>query len=729
MFGHDFKRLAVECVSGPEHETPGIAHCGAIARSVDNGPPHGNGFPQSDTNVGLPRARSVARERPTRRDRAVARSLQRRLRVSGRPLSALLCALLLCSGACASRRAARQASGAEDRLRRIRIEGNEALDDDTIKEHLYLEETEWFPLPRRAYLYESYLEVDRERIEALYHAHGYYGATVTDVRVERVRERPVVDVVFVVDEGAPTTVRSIDLRWPEGPPSGPPDERATPASVESHQELTVGRAFDVGELHDSEATMASALHSRGYAFASVTGKARVDRVERTADVSYTLVPGPFVRLGRVEIEGLVTVPEHPVRVEVEGLVGMPFSPARLQRMEDAVYALDVFGTVSVTHAEQPPNGMADGVVDVKIVVEEDRPQALELGVSLRLQPTRWEQLGTIRYTHDNLGRTLTQLSARLEAGYAELPSALRPQEHGPIVTLSPRLRKKGLLEDRLVWTLEPKLELGIWPGYQFYAASNRVGVSRFFTRFLEVGLAHDVRFVDFFHVSPTLDASRSVLGLDYRDPYLLSGIETRVAVYLTDRMAAPRNGVVLEVTHYLAGGIFGGQFDFNKVIPELRGYYTPLPNRLQLAARAQLGFIVPFGDEPGAPFDLKLYLGGADTVRGWGPRQLSPTVSRCSSGSCQRIPVGGRTSVLGNAELRVRVWQELWTVAFFDLGDVQEDVATFRPSHWTYAMGPGLRYHSPIGSFRLDLGIRLNDPWQYPNDRRWALHLGLGGTF
>lgn len=642
----------------------------------------------------------------------------------------LAIALALPPGACASRRAARQVSGAEDRIRKIQIVGNEALDDEAIEEHLNLEQTQWFPLPRRAYLYEGYLEIDRQRIEELYDAHGHYDAVVTNVAVKRVREH-VVDVVFEVEEGLPTEVRAVEVRWPEGPPTGPQDDRVAPGRVAALGRLTEGETFDVEELHDSEAAMESALRSRGYAFAKVEGTARVDRTERVAEVGYTLVPGPFVRLGRLEIEGLRTVPERAVRTEVEDVLGKPYSPARLERIEDAIYGLSVFSTVAVTHADEPRDGPAGAkVVDVKVVVEEGRPQQVELGVSLGLQPTRWEQLASVRYTHENLAQTLTSLSVRLEAGYAELPALYRPDEHGPVGTLAPRLRKKGLLEKKLVWTLEPMLQLGIWPGYQFWAASNRVGVSRFFTRFVLLGLSHNLRFVDFFDVSPVLDRSRSILGLDFRDPYLLSYIQLHGALYLTDRVAAPRHGVQLETRYDLAGGIFGGQFDFHRITPELRGYYTPLDDRLQLAARARLGFIVPFGDEPGAPIDEKLYLGGADTVRGWGPRQLSPALRRCPTGEdCLPIPIGGYTSVLMNVEARVRVWRELWGVAFFDVGDVQEEVGTFDPSHWAYTVGPGLRYQSPIGQFRLDVGIKLNDPWNRPDEPMWALHFGLGDAF
>jgi outer membrane protein assembly factor BamA len=46
---------------------------------------------------------------------------------------------------------------------------------------------------------------------------------------------------------------------------------------------------------------------------------------------------------------------------------------------------------------------------------------------------------------------------------------------------------------------------------------------------------------------------------------------------------------------------------------------------VQLAFRAETGYILPYGGKrPAVPFNIKFYLGGADTVRGWRQRRLSP---------------------------------------------------------------------------------------------------------
>ncbi len=637
-------------------------------------------------------------------------------------------ALLLSIGACAHKRTTvKEVSGAEARVGKIDIHGNKALDDEKIEEHMNLKETEWFPKPTRRWYLEGLVPIDRKRIEELYAAHGYYAANVEKFEPRFRKKGKVVDLHVDVQENEPTLVRSLVFHWPEGPPKGPPDKRADPRRIVEHCELAEGKPFDIEKMEESESTMRAALMQRGYAFAEVEASARVDRVGRIAHVEFDVVPGQFVRIGEIRVSGLVDVPEKPVRVEVEGWKGKPFSPDRIDAIEDAVYGLDVFSTVTVV----PDKEAKDGKLGVTIEVVESKPQSVKLGVGLGLDPNRWEQFGSMTYTHANLGKKLLRFDLRVKAGYAELPAIWRPEEHGPIGLVEPSLRHKGFLEKKLVWTLTPSFELGIQRGYQFYSPRTRVGVSRFFTRFFELELSHNFRFVDFFSVDPALNTSDSILGLDFRDPYILSYIELKPTVHLTDRILEPSNGVVLGVTYNLAGGIFGGDYDYNRLTPEVRAYYTPLKNRLQLAGRAQTGFIIPFGDEPGAPFDLKYYLGGSNTVRGYGVRQISPSIPSCDADGtdCNDIPVGGETMVSGNFEIRARAWKGLWFVAFTDMGDVRGGLFEFAPSKWSYTVGPGVRYHSKIGVFRLDVGFRVNKTEYGEGQPIAAVHFGLGEAF
>jgi outer membrane translocation and assembly module TamA len=152
--------------------------------------------------------------------------------------------------------------------------------------------------------------------------------------------------------------------------------------------------------------------------------------------------------------------------------------------------------------------------------------------------------------------------------------------------------------------------------------------------------------------------------------------------------------------------------------------------RLQLATRAEVGFLFPFGETTDTGMWSNYFLGGYNTIRGWGGKKLAPSVEFCvESEDCETLRIGGRTMVLGNVELRLLTVESLFVVAFLDVGDVQYGVLTFAPPEWNYSVGGGVRYDTPVGKVRLDFGYRVNDPAPYRDEPRWGIHLGLGEAF
>ena len=369
-------------------------------------------------------------------------------------------------------------------------------------------------------------------------------------------------------------------------------------------------------------------------------------------------------------------------------------------------------------------------MELRVRVSEAEPQSVRLGVALQFEAARWEELFVASYTHTNLLGHLTRLDLGVAAGYAELPDPFGPDAHGPVFTLVPALTKKGLFEEYLVWTERPSFQLDIQEGYQYYSPANRVGVGRWFAGFVRADISHNLRFVDFYRRSPELAAKDSVLGRDFRDPFTLSYVELQADFYFVDSIPAPQNGAIVALAYDLAGGPLAGDYAFQKVDGTVRGYWRPL-RRLQLAARLQTGLILPYGDSGGAPITFRFYLGGANSVRGWGSRKLSPRLEECgddAQADCDSIPIGGYTLIQGNLEARVLVAGGVWLVGFVDAGDVQAAAHTYVPSQWNYSAGPGLRFDSPVGLFRLDAGIRLNDPGVY-DEPGWSVYFGLGEAF
>lgn len=648
-------------------------------------------------------------------------------------------ALLLIVSACAGRKF-EDVRGVDSYITEVEFVGVQRFKKKELLQYLNMGETSRLPWRDKFPYSPALLPIDGQRIVEVYRAHGYYDTEVLGIdpvvtKVGRVylfgkrkgsRAPSKMKLTVTVREGAPTRVRGLAFVWP--PNNYAKDWHGQPAfkKVENSSTLKEGEVFEIPKLNMSTELLGKKLQDNGYAFAKVEEEALVEP-GMGVDVRFDLQPGTQYKIDdEIEIEGLVGVPEKAVRNEILFAPGKPFSPGMITRIEQAVYGLEVFDSVTVTFVKSPTR--ADRVA-VKIKVVEARTQSVQVGLGFGFDPIRWEERVSVLYTHKNLFHNLTRFDLRTTAGYAELPSLFRPEAHGPLLRVEPRLKRKGFLEKYTVWTLAPSFELGIWQGYQFYTPQLRMGASRFFGKYVQLELTYNLRYVDFFNVSPALNSKESILGRDFRDPYTLSYIEPALNFYFVDSILKPRNGAILGVMYDLAG--LGGDFSFNKVVPTVRGYYSP-HKRITLAARLSVGFIFPFGKKAGAPFDMRFYLGGADSVRGWGLRRLSPKVydDECEmAGSCAGVPVGGQTMVLANFEARVRTVDQLYVAAFVDMGDVREGIQTFSPANWNYAAGPGVRYASKIGTFRLDLGIRLNETDRSVNERGWAIHFGLGESF
>jgi outer membrane protein insertion porin family len=229
--------------------------------------------------------------------------------------------------------------------------------------------------------------------------------------------------------------------------------------------------------------------------------------------------------------------------------------------------------------------------------------------------------------------------------------------------------------------------------------------------------------------TPSFAKTLIALGLDPLNGKargLLSSVDIDYHRSTADNTLNARSGYTVDAHLEQAGKALQGDYEFVETILEGR-YYAALGNRAVLAVKARGGSIgAARGENLKVPFFRRYWLGGATSLRGWGRFDVAPLVAG--------LPIGGHTMVESSTELRVPVWGNFSAVLFADAGNVWNNAWDFNLNDLRYDVGPGLRYQTPFGPLRFDLGYQLNRiPGLFingrPEPRRFRVHFSIGQAF
>jgi translocation and assembly module TamA len=626
--------------------------------------------------------------------------------------------------------AARPAAAEPDPwVKHVRIDGNRAFSDRTLRNRLATRPTGWWPLAHRQPFDAAALDVDLRRVTAFYADRGYFDARITDHHVAE-HDKGAVDVVIVVDEGKPTHVEHLAL---EHFPGGV--DRSVRAAAR-RAGLREGAVFDYDRYAELKAAAGAALKEAGYAYSTVKGDVAVDRDRRMATVTLDASPGPFVRLGRAEITGNGGIPTAKLLHRVTWDPGDPYHPSEISTTQGRLYEFGVFSSVRMDLPPEPTDH-----ADVHITVTPGRLHEVKLGGGAGIERSRQEVRLRAQWTASNFMGGLRKLRLRLLPAYVAIPDAWNPQRSGPTVDADADLMQPDLFSADVTLHALAGFETTLTEGYRAQGPRAVLGLERpFFRSRLLLGGSWNLQYYDFTDVSDVFDPTKTPLGLGFVDPYRLAFLEQTAQLDLRDRALAPRYGGFAAVRFEEGSSAFAGQFDYLKISPELR-LYVPLHRRVVLAGRAQVGWLRPFsGGDMDSPVTRRYRLGGPSSHRGFGFGRLSPQVADDKG---RLVPVGGNGSALGSLDLRVDVLklggQWLGVTPFFDTGDVVASFDRLSLGHMHNAAGISLDYDTPIGAVRAGVAMRLNrlsgeivpdQPVANPDPgQRFVFHVTIGEAF
>ena len=649
--------------------------------------------------------------------------------------------------------------GDRHKLVGIEISGNRYFDTELLSSRLQIYKAAF---GSRGRFSRRLLEGDRQSMENLYRSNGFATATVAAQVQDNYKGREgLLFIRFVISEGVQTRVADLRIEGNQafgqeellGVIASSPGQPYSDANVDSDRANILALYFNEGF---PQATFESTMETLGSdpapaesssAASSGADRSRESRDEKkvaatpdTVRLIYHIHEGPQIHVRRVFLTGYDHTRRSVVQRQVQVKPAQPLREGQVVDTQRRLYNLGVFNRVTI--AQQNPLG-TDPDKDIVVLVEEAKRYTMAYGGGFEVQrlasttnPTAGEvqasPRGIFEITKLNLTGRADSLSLKLRGSTIQGRALLG--YNAPNAFSSPRLSFQATAfyekstdintfteshyEGAVQLTDQRSHATGLFARYSF----RKILLSNLNIRPEEVPLFEQ----------PTLVSEFSFTWI--RD--------TR------DNPADASKGWFNSGDFGVAATGIGSSASFLRLLYQNSSYH-PIKRRFSFARSIRIGVLDPYGDTVSLTFPApteqpppriiplpeRFYAGGGTSLRGFALNQAGPR------DSVTGFPVGGQALLILNQELRFPlhlpyIGNKLGGTIFYDAGNVYSKVSRvtlrwlppkpiFNPAtpnqcqynctnelnYLSNSIGVGVRYATPVGPIRVDLGYQMNRPY------------------
>jgi outer membrane protein insertion porin family len=635
--------------------------------------------------------------------------------------------------------------GAQYRVSRVEISGNASVPLSELAPGLRQRDGQPFSAAK--------LDADVSAIESLYHRRGF-AAAKAEAALEQQDAvagagQMLVLVRMTIREGVRTLVASVRI---EG------NQSVADAALRPSLGLQPGQPFFLPQIAVDRDALQLQYANLGYQSATVEANPGMTADLAGADVVFTVHEGPRIFVDHVLIVGNVRTRTETIERELQI---KPGDPLGLQALGDSQRRLAALGLFRRTRITEVRHG-DETTRDLLVTVEEAPVTTVGYGGGV--------EAGQVIAAAGQGGLAQTQIDfaprAFFETTRRNLFGKNRSVNLFGRISLHPDTigtgsAASGLSEYRLLASFREPRVLNTRADASLTGVIEQQRRSSFnFARksfIAEAGrrLAHGVSLSGSYQIQrtkvffdPQFDPNNK-LPLDRLFPQvLLSSFASSIARDTRDDVLDPGAGGYLSANGQIAARRIGSEVGLAKTFLTAQAFRTlPHSRRMVLAGNVRVGLATGFPRDvvrtdglgqvvvgnDGQPIvdrveDLpasERFFAGGDTMRGFALDQLG-TASTIKNG----VAIGGNALIIVNAELRAPVRGGFGIVGFFDTGNVFARTTDINLGELRSAAGFGLRYKSPIGPIRVDLGFKLR---RHTIDGRredlTAFHISLGQAF
>ncbi len=582
------------------------------------------------------------------------------------------------------------------RISKIRFEGNQEFSGRKLRRGLATKQ-KWF-LSRftgSGLLKTDVLKADMERISALYYDRGYIAVRVDEPVVERDGDHLV--VTFRVDEGDQFRVGELSI-------VGAEDFVADAQAVLQKLALKPGAVFSASALRRDVEAVTDVFADRGYAFATVEPTTTIRGAERLVDIEFTGSRGPQVYVDRIEVAGNVKTRDKVLRRELRLQEQELFSATKLRKSRENLQRLGFFRTVNVKTRRNPVPDKLDVIVEVT----EAQTGSFSAGAGFSSAD---RLLFNVRVSEVNLFGRGQRLVLNADFGSLRRNFILSFTE--PYLFDSRLTGTFDAFSWQLVFDKFTREGTGFAVGFQY--PLDAWGIERLGpVSLVDVRPGLGYRFEQASITDLSSDAARSI-RLEKGDSFI-SSVTPRISRSTLNHAFDPTGGSTQDLAVQLAG--LGGDTSFVKADMQSRWFYSfwdsPRFGTFTYSIGGKLGWGV--GDEGESGDELPLFEryfpGGLNSIRGYKVRTLGPREKRRNTFGTveERQEIGGSQDLELTNEIIFPILQGLGVkgVVFFDAGQAFTAEDGIQLTKLRYAFGGGVRWLSPFGPLRVELGIPIN---------------------
>lgn len=610
--------------------------------------------------------------------------------------------------------------GKRHKVDEVTLSGNHHVPSSRLNPVIEVKEGHLFS---RGSFSQALLAASVNNLTKVYQSEGYGGVQVKSRVVDH---EPNLDVYFSVTEGPRDVVTSLSIQGNRTFP----ESKFAPNGLQ----IAVGQPYSLGRVQADRENIVEHYLQAGYLTSSFRETAsEVSKSEpHHISVVYQIYEGPRVFTGNVVTLGRERTQQRLIDEDLKALrPGLPLRESDLLRAGTGLY--EQTGVFDWAEVDPRRPVTTQSREDVLAKVHEAKRNEFTYGIGFEVinrggslpsgtvalpslppvglpskfttnQKTFYGPRGTAQYTRNNIFGKGDSLSLTAFAG--------RLDQRGAVYLISPKLFWEA-------WRATTSLSIEKDEENPIFSFQQGEGSFE-----LQKPINRSQRDILFLRYSfNKTDLTRVLIPdlVPQEDRNVrLSTLAANLTRDTRDNPLDEHNGVLRSLEIDFNTKKLGSTVDFARMTGQAAIYREKF-HHIVWADSIRIGLEQPFANSF-VPLSEKFFTGGGNSLRGYpldgaGPQHQVPICNNGASNCCPGpdcsqilVPSGGNELLILNSEARIPLpfKDGLSIVPFYDGGNAFADVGFRDFSQYSNNVGLGLRYATPVGPIRLDVGRNLN---------------------